>query len=204
MKLEKQKLEEQYESEVTSIVQKCADLLRSKYGLWFLGATSFADAALALPIIVDPFMVAYIVANRKKALLGVTVTILASVLGGVATYLFAAFFIDQILHFFSPEMSESFYHVITIFDQGTFALAFLGALTPVPYTLVAAVAGVLKGSLVMFILGSVAGRIIRFGIVGYFTYQFGDVALQIAKNHLKIVSVLSVLAVLAYIFYKVL
>jgi membrane protein YqaA with SNARE-associated domain len=194
---------EPYEKEVNSVVQKCADLLRSKYGLWFLGVTSFADAALALPIITDPFMVAYIVANRKRTIEAVVVTILASSLGGVFTYLVASYFIDQILHFFSPEMEAGFHYVVSIFDQGTFALAFLGALTPIPYTLVAAVAGALKGSLIMFVLGSIAGRIIRFGVVGYLTYRFGDLALQIAKKHLKTLSILAVLLVLGYILYKV-
>jgi membrane protein YqaA with SNARE-associated domain len=114
------------------MAQKAGELLRSRYGLWFLGIISFADAALALPIITDPFMVAYIVANRSKALLGTIVTIVASVVGGIMTYVLASFFIDQILAFLGPTATVDFNTVVAVFDQGTFALAFLGALTPIP------------------------------------------------------------------------
>ena len=196
-------IEEKYEKEVTTMVQKAGTLLRSKYGLWFLGSITFADSALGLPITADPFMVAYIVANRSKAFLGVMVVVLASTLGGVVTYLLSAFFIDQLLAFFSPEATASFNQVVAAFDQGTFSLAFLGALSPIPYTIVAIVAGALKGSLLMFILGTLAGRIIRFGIVGYLTYYFGNRALDLAKENLTIITLVSVAAVCLYILYKI-
>lgn len=195
-------LEEKYEKEVTTIVQKSGTLLRSKYGIWFLGIISFADSALGLPIITDPFMVAYIMADRSKAILGVLVTTLSSVLGGVMMYVMAAFFIDQLLAFFSPESVASFKQVVEMFDQGTFTLALLGAVTPIPYTFVALVAGALKGNLLMFILGSIIGRSIRFGIVGYFTYYFGERAIEMAKKNLKLFSLLAIVVGGAYLFYK--
>ena len=37
MDLNPQHLEKKYNSEVASVVKKAGDLLRSKYGLWFLG-----------------------------------------------------------------------------------------------------------------------------------------------------------------------
>jgi membrane protein YqaA with SNARE-associated domain len=120
------------------------------------------------------------------------------------TYVLASFFIDQILAFLGPTATVDFNTVVAVFDQGTFALAFLGALTPIPYTVVAIVAGALKGSLIMFILGSFVGRVIRFGIVAYFTYYFGDRAIELAKKHLVFSSIVAVLVVCAYILYKVL
>ena len=191
-----------YSREMSAIVQKCGELLRSRYGLWFLGVVSFADSALGLPIVTDPFMVAYIMSNRSKAFIGALVTIVTSVLGGTMIYLFSAFFIEQLLTLFPQGATDGFYDILNIFDERTFALAFLGALAPVPYTFVAIAAGALKGNIFMFILGSLAGRIIRFGTVAYLTYRFGDRALTLAKRHILRMSVVAVVSFGLYLVYQ--
>ena len=195
-------LEEQYEKEVFSVVQKSSQLLRSKYGLWVLAAITFVDSAVAFPGPVDPFLAAYIMANRSRALVAFIVTVLTSVLGGVMLYLFAAFFTEQILNLFSVS-PEAFDGMVKAFDQGTFMIAFLGAFTPIPYGLVVIAAGVLKGNIFMFMAGSLLGRSIRFGIVAYFTYRFGDKALELAKENLRLLSVVAVAVVALYILYKI-
>ena len=196
-------LEEQYQKEVTGIVQKSGQLLRSKYGLWVLAAITFVDSALAFPGPVDPFLAAYIMANRSRAFLAVFVTVSASVIGGIMLYLFAAYFTEQLLTFFSPESFAVFNEMVQAFDRGTFMLSFLGAFTPIPYGFVAIAAGALKGSLLMFVIGSIAGRALRYGVVGYLTYYFGDKALVLARNNLKLASIIAIGLVAFYICYKI-
>ena len=194
-------LEEQYEKEVAGIVEKTGQLLRSKYGLWVLGVISFVDSAVAFPGPVDPFLAAYIMADRSKVWLGFIVSTLASVLGGVMLYLLATFFTDQLLAMLSPESTRTFNDLVAHFDQGTFMLAFLGAFTPIPYGFVVIAAGVLKGNIFMLILGSLLGRGVRFGVVAYLTYRFGESALTIAKKHLKKLSLVALLLALGYVLY---
>lgn len=197
-------LEDQYQKEVNGIVKKSGQLLRSKYGLWVLAAITFVDSALAFPGPVDPFLAAYILANRSRAALAVAVTVAASVIGGVMLYLLAAFFIEQLLTFITPSSFAAFNKMVQAFDQGTFMLAFLGAFTPIPYGIVAIAAGALKGSLVMFVAGSIVGRSLRFGIVGYLTYRFGERAIVSAKKHLKLTSLIVILLCGGYFLYKIL
>jgi membrane protein YqaA with SNARE-associated domain len=194
-------LEEQYEKEVAGVVEKTGQLLRSKWGLWVLGAISFVDSAIAFPGPVDPFLAAYIMANRSRAWLGYVVATCASVLGGVMLYLFAVFFTDQLFATLSPESTKTFNDLVQQFDRGTFLLSFLGAFTPVPYGFVVIAAGVLKGNIFMLILGSLLGRGIRFGVVAYLTYKFGSQALDIAKKHLKTLSFFAIVLALLYGFY---
>ncbi len=195
-------LEEQYEKEVFSIVQKSGQLLRSKYGLWVLAAITFVDSALAFPGPVDPFLAAYIMANRKRAWVAFVVTVLTSVLGGVMLYLLAAFFTDQILSFFEVS-SPAFDEIVRAFDQGTFMIAFLGAFTPIPYGFVVIAAGVLKGNIFMLIAGSLLGRSIRFGIVAYLTHRFGNRALALAKENLRLFSIIAIALAALYLLYKI-
>jgi membrane protein YqaA with SNARE-associated domain len=195
-------LEEQYEKEVFSIVQKSGQLLRSKYGLWVLAAITFVDSALAFPGPVDPFLAAYIMANRNRAWVAFLVTVLTSVLGGVMLYLLAAFFTEQIISFFEVS-SASFDEMVRRFDQGTFMITFLGAFTPIPYGFVVIAAGVLKGNIFMFIAGSLLGRSVRFGVVAFLTHRFGERALEIAKDNLRLLSLVAVAVVSLYFLYKV-
>lgn len=194
-------LEEQYEKEVAGIVEKTGQLLRSRFGLWVLGAISFVDSAVAFPGPVDPFLAAYIMANRTKVWLGYIVATASSVLGGVMLYLFATFFTDQLLGLLSPEATVSFNDMIQHFDRGTFMLSLLGAFTPIPYGFVVIAAGVLKGNIFMFILGSLIGRGLRFGVVAYLTHAFGERALDIAKKYLKTLSIAAVALAVVYALY---
>jgi membrane protein YqaA with SNARE-associated domain len=190
-----------YIESAKSLIEKTGELLRSRYGLWFLAFVAFADSALALPIITDPFMIAHILADRRKALIATVVTVSASVVGGLSAYFIASLFIDQLLTLLSPEGVDKFNEVVAIFNQGTFTLSFLGALAPIPYTFVALVAGALKGSVLMFFLGSVIGRSIRYGIVAYFVYTFGEHALELAKRHIAKASITAIVLGCVYLWY---
>jgi membrane protein YqaA with SNARE-associated domain len=202
MDLNPKDIEEKYDKEVNSLVKKAGALLRSKYGLWFLGILTFADSALGLPFSMDPFMVAYMVANRAKALWGYVITVLASALGGVVAYLLAALFINQIFNLFTPEMTHGFHHLVKLVDKGAFLFSFLGSFSPIPYTLVAITAGALKVNLFFFIIGSLLGRAIRFGVVAYFVHFFGPRAVEIAKRNVFLISAIVLAAVAVLVFLR--
>lgn len=193
---------EWYTRELEAAVKKAGQLLRSRFGIWALGILSFGESALLLPIVTDPFMVAYIVANRARAFQAFVVTTATSVLGGVFAFLTAAFFMELIARYFSEKTAQAFHDVTALFSEGTFMLAFLGALTPIPYTLTAIVAGALEGSLVMFIVGSIIGRVLRYGIFAYLTYRFGEASLELARKNILLMSLLSILVVVLYVWHK--
>ena len=181
---------------------KASDLIKSRYGLWFLGLLSFVESSLLIPLITDPFMVAYILVHRTKTRAAVIVTTLSSVAGGFVAYITAAFFIDLILGYLSPETVLYFNDMVKNFQGETFALAFLGAVTPIPFTLSALAAGTIQGSLLLFMAGALAGRSLRYGIVGYLSYRFGDRAVVLARKNLGLISILTFIAVAIYIFMK--
>jgi len=185
-----------------AVTKRAGDLLRSRYGLWVLGIISFVESVLPVPIIVEPCMVAYIIVQRTRAIIAVVVTTLTSVLGGVIAYTTAAFFIELILPLLSNQAAAQLNDVIDSFGEGVFVLAFAGAITPIPFPLVAVAAGILQGNLLLFILGAFLGRFIRYGIIGYLTYYFADAALALAKKHFRIITIITLLACLLYLFTR--
>jgi len=192
---------EQTDKDLKDATKRSEGLLRSKHGLLFLGIISFAEAMLLVPIITDPFLVAYIILHRSKALVAVVVTTLTSILGGLGAYVLAAFFIDIALGYLSPESVLEFNAIVERFSDSTFALGLIGAITPVPFTLAALAAGVIKGNLILFLLGVLIGRSFRYGVAGYLTYRFGEDALRIAKENLAIITIVTLIFGTIYIWY---
>lgn len=202
MELNPKKLEQEYNNEVASVVEKAGSLLRSKYGLWFLGSFSVVDSALGLPLSADPFMVAYMVANRAKAWWGFVITVAGSVLGGVIAYFLAEFLSERLLTLLSPEANDTLKQLSATFSDNALVLAFMGAFSPIPYTLVAVTAGALKLNLFLFIVGSLIGRALRYGIVAYVVYFHGEKAVALAKRHLISSTLIISVLVVIYLVYK--
>jgi len=173
--------------------------LQSRFGLWILGLISFAESAFLLPIITDPFMMVYIIANQTRYIRAIVVTTATSVLGGVAAYVMAYYFSATILSWFSSDTLVEFTELSIRFQEETFVLTILGAITPIPYTLVGLAAGFVEGSLLVFILASVLGRALRYGVVGYLTHIFGPFAVKHIKKHLTWLSIVTAVIVLAYL-----
>ncbi|MFN3188203.1 MAG: YqaA family protein [Candidatus Paceibacteria bacterium] len=177
-------------------------LLQSRAGLWIVGFISFIESALLVPIITDPFMVAYILANRAKAFWAVIVTTATSVVGGVVAYFMAFFFSDLVVGYFSPATLEHFSALAEQARAETFVISILGAITPIPYTLVGLAVGFVKGNLVIFVLASILGRGLRYAVVGYLTYKFGVHAMEHIRRHLKWITIVTLVLVLGYIALK--
>ena len=100
-------------------------------------------------------------------------------------------------------MIDQFNMMVREQNASTFMLTAIGAVTPVPYTIVAWVVAVLQGSLLVFTLASVLGRGFRYGVVGYATYRFGPAAVSYIKKYLGVASlIVLVAAAAAYFFLK--
>ena len=187
------------------VAKTTGDLLRSPYGLWGLGLISFVESALVLPIITDPFLVVYILANRRRTVWAIIVTTLTSVAGGVAAYIMAVAFFEFIsAHYLAGAAGEQFYRVAHEFQDNTFILTIYGSFTPIPYTIIALVVGFVKGNLLVFILTSIVGRGVRYVLVGYLTARFGERALSLARRKIHLITLGVIVATVLYLLYRVL
>jgi len=183
---------------IITITKRVEYLLQTRYGLWGIGAISFLESALIIPIITDPFMMAYILANRAKTAQVIVVTIFSSLAGGIMAYLMAIFFNTLILSFLSPDRVAQFYQISEHFSDQIFFLTIIGAVTPIPYTLVALAAGFIKGSFWLFVLGTIVGRSFRYIVVGYATYHIGPRAIKHLQRNIIILSIITVVAIALY------
>ncbi len=179
--------EEKVEEVVEEAAEKAGGLLRSRFGLWALAGISFTESALPTPFVADPFLAAYILANRNRqaAWRGLVVAVFTAVLGAVFTYTLAFLFYDAMIEqYLNGAFAEEFARVSKEFDKGTFVITLVAILTPIPDTLIATAAGLLKANIFVFIAAAFVARCLRYGAVAWLTYQYGQQALDMAKNHL--------------------
>ena len=184
-------------------VRKAEEILRSRSGTIIIASVSFAESALPVPLLTDPFLAAAILADRSKVVRLVLITTIASAMGGIFAYFSAAWFFESLSQLVTSGALEEFQNMVDSNESNTFVLTLVGAITPIPYTLVAWVAAVVKGSILAFIFASVLGRGFRYSVVGYCTYKFGPLAVSYAKRYLGLSSVLIFVLVALYIWHKV-
>ena len=189
----------------TDVVTKHgARWLKSKHSVWILGVISFAESLFA-PIIIDPFLIALVIASPKKWKLYVIVSIIGSVAGGVLAYILGSLFFDtlgvKILEFYS--LQNVFTSIAENLDENGFVFVLIGAFTPIPYKIVALASGVLHISFLTFIVASVFGRSLRLGLVGLASHAVGPHALPVVRRNLYTLAAIAGILLLIYIVLKV-
>ena len=176
----------QYDNKyLDEVGERGARWLRSRHAGWILAVISFAESVFA-PILIDPFLIALILAKRERWLYYIAVSIIFSILGGIAAYFLGALFYDfigtSIIAFYGLE--QRFAEITSDIDANGFVFVLLGALTPIPYKLVAIASGLTQVNFVTFLFASIVGRILRLGLVGGATYIVGPHALPVIRKHL--------------------
>lgn len=191
-----------FESQVEDAAEKAGGILRSRYGIWALGAISFIESALVVPLITDPFLVAYILADKAAVWRGVIVTTITSLLGGLFAYTLAFWFYEFfVIGHLHGDLAENFHIIANEFKEGAFVITLLGAITPVPYTIVALAAGFTEASVFIFLLASLIGRMVRYGLVGWLVYHYGERALAMVRRQLLLTTIACFLLAIAYFFF---
>ena len=177
--------------------------MRSRHAKSILGFISFAESICA-PIITDPFLAAIILVDRAQWKLYTLITIVTSVLGGIVAYALGALFFE----FFGVWLID-FFQLDGLFEYSTerlieagFFFVFVGALTPIPYKLVALASGFVLLPLWIFIAASILGRGLRFIVSGYLTYAFGPMTLRLFRHQFNLIFVFLMGIMIAYIIFK--
>lgn len=189
---------------IDEVGSRGAKWLRSRHAGWILGVISFIESVFA-PILIDPFLIALILAKRESWIRFIVISVVFSVLGGVFGYFLGLWFFDfigtKIITAYGLE--EQFSSVADSVDDNAFVFVLLGALTPIPYKIVAIAGGLTQINFVTFLFASIVGRILRLGLVGWAAYTVGPHALPVIRRHLLTFAYIICAVLLVYFFIRV-
>ena len=188
-----------------TLYQKCLDLASHKSSNFFLGLVSVIESSF-FPIPPDVMIIPVVIAKKKSYLKIFLIASIFSVLGGIFGYILGSIFLDMamnVIEFYGYENKIN--TLINSLAQGEGLIAwlsilFLAGFTPLPYKVFTIASGLIGFNLLIFIIVSLISRSLRFFIIAYLSYKFGDLFTEFMnRNGSKWFTVLGILLVLVFI-----
>ena len=153
--------------------------INSPYADYILAFLFYLEAIFFLPT--DPILIIYCLERRDRAITYATIATLASVLGGITSYMLGALLWnyagERIIHNYYVNFiltPERFHTLSEQFQRYEWGAILVAGFTPIPYKAATLAAGFCKLSLVPFICCSFIARGARFYLFAFVCKQYGD------------------------------
>ena len=195
-----------------SLYKKCLDLAAHKSSKYYLAIVSFIESSF-FPIPPDVMIIPMVISKKNDFIKIFLITTIFSVLGGMLGYLIGAFFFEfgaHIMSFYGYEDKLSKIKENLVNSDGFYAwlgVLFLAGFTPLPYKVFTIASGLIGFNFLIFILISLISRGLRFFIVSYLSYKFGDLFNEYMDKHgskwFTIIGILIVIiGLIIYLIFK--
>ena len=188
------------------LYKKCLNLAGHKNSNFYLGLVSFIESSF-FPIPPDVMIVPMVIAKKKEFIKIFLIASIFSVLGGILGYLIGYLFFDlamYVIEFYNYE--DKVENLKSSMSKGSGLLAwlsilFLAGFTPLPYKAFTISSGLIAFNLPIFIIVSLVSRSLRFFIVAFLSYKFGELFTEYMNKHgSKWFTVIGILIVIIFIF----
>ena len=175
----------------------------SRYGLWVLFFCAFLES-IFFPIPPDPILVGLCLSKPLKSFYYGMICTLGSVLGGIVGYglgwgfwgLFQDFFYEYI-----PGFNEGvFEEVKAKYDLYNFWIVFVGGFTPIPYKVITITAGLFGVNFLIFMVGSILSRGVRFFLLGWSIWKYGDRMKGLIDRYFNLLTVIFLILLVGFYF----
>ena len=195
-----------------TLYKKCLELAAHKSSNFYLGLVSFIESSF-FPIPPDAMIIPMVIAKKKEYLKIFLIASIFSVLGGIFGYLIGYLFFDlamYVIEFYGYQNKVE--NLKLSMSQGSGFLAwlsilFLAGFTPLPYKAFTISSGLIAFNLPIFIIVSLISRSLRFFIVAYLSYKFGELFTEFMEKHgskwFTIIGIIIVIIfIIIYLFLK--
>ena len=161
------------------LYNKSIELASNKRSNLYLGIVSFVESSF-FPIPPDVMVVPMVLAKKSSYLKIFLIATIFSVLGGIFGYLIGYLFIDlamYVIEFYNYE--NKVLKLKMDLSQGSGMVIWLGTLflagfTPLPYKVFTITSGLIGFDILAFIIISLISRGLRFFLVSFLTFKFGE------------------------------
>ena len=189
-----------------TLYKKCLELAAHKSSNFYLGLVSFIESSF-FPIPPDAMIIPMVIAKKKEYFKIFLIASIFSVLGGIFGYLIGYLFFDlamYVIDFYGYQ--DKVENLKSSMSKGSGFLAwlsilFLAGFTPLPYKAFTISSGLIAFNLPIFIIVSLISRSLRFFIVAFLSYRFGELFTEYMNKHgSKWFTVIGILIVIIFLF----
>ena len=171
-----------------NLYKKCLDLAGHKSSKYYLAIVSFVESSF-FPIPPDIMIIPMVISKKSDFKKIFLITTIFSVLGGMLGYVIGAFFFEfgnYIMNFYGYEDKLFNIKENLVSNDGFYAwlgILFLAGFTPLPYKVFTIASGLISFNFFIFIFISLVSRGLRFFIVSYLSYKFGNLFTEFMEKH---------------------
>ena len=171
-----------------TLYKKCLNLAAHKSSNFYLGLVSFIESSF-FPIPPDAMIIPMVIAKKKEFIKIFLIASIFSVLGGILGYLIGYLFSDfamYVIEFYNYEDKVKNLKLSMSEGNGFIAwlsILFLAGFTPLPYKAFTISSGLIAFNLPVFIFVSLISRSLRFFIVAFLSYKFGELFTEYMNKH---------------------
>ena len=171
-----------------TLYKKCLSLAAHKSSKFYLGLVSFIESSF-FPIPPDAMIIPMVIAKKKEFIKIFLIASIFSVLGGILGYLIGYLFSDfamYVIEFYNYEDKVKNLKLSMSEGNGFIAwlsILFLAGFTPLPYKAFTIASGLIAFNLPVFIIVSLISRSLRFFIVAFLSYKFGELFTEYMNKH---------------------
>jgi len=171
-----------------TLYRKCLDLAAHKSSKYYLAVVSFIESSI-FPIPPDVMVIPMVISRKSDFIKIFFIATIFSVLGGMLGYFIGTFFLDlgmNIMGFYNYEDKLINLKNDLVNSEGFYAwlgILFLAGFTPLPYKVFTIASGLIGFNFIVFILISLISRGLRFFIVAYLSYKFGEMFTKFMNDH---------------------
>ena len=166
---------------------KSIELASNKRSNLYLGIISFIESSF-FPIPPDVMVVPMVLAKKSSYLKIFLIATIFSVLGGIFGYLIGYLFIDlamYVIDFYN--YGNKVLKLKMDLSQGSGMVIWLGTLflagfTPLPYKVFTITSGLIGFDVIAFIIISLISRGLRFFLISFFTFKFGEKFVKVIEQ----------------------
>ena len=188
------------------LYKKCLNLAGHKNSNFYLGLVSFIESSF-FPIPPDVMIIPMVMAKKNEFIKIFLIASVFSVLGGILGYLIGYLFFDlamYVIEFYNYEDKVKDLKLSMSEGSGFLAwlsILFLAGFTPLPYKAFTIASGLIAFNLPVFIIVSLISRSIRFFIVAFLSYKYGELFTEYMNNHgSKWFTAIGILIVIIFVF----
>ena len=191
---------------IKKLYDKCVEWAGHRLANPILAFVSFLESFI-FPIPTDAMIIPMVIAKKKEYLKIFLIASIFSVLGGIFGYLIGYLFFDlamYVIEFYGYQ--DKVENLKLSMSQGSGFLAwlsilFLAGFTPLPYKAFTISSGLIAFNLPIFIIVSLISRSLRFFIVAYLSYRFGELFTEYMEKHgSKWFTIIGIIIVIIFIF----
>ena len=175
-----------YFSSKNYLLNKTSQFTESKIAYPFIFILCFTESII-FPFPQEIFMIPMMASNKERIFKIAGFALLGSLLGAIVAYLIGLYLFESMGRYILDlyNLNESFLNFSDQVANYGFIYVFIGGFTPVPFKIITLSSGFMGINFLIFITASLISRSIRFFLIGYIIWKYGEVFMQTFEKRLN-------------------